>query len=480
MAQAETEVILLDIEETADGKTNFSLIDEALSQAKMEALSLDETIESVKALKPDCDKVDYALAASSGALCGLIDVFLVGKPGQSPVGNITDKWFDNRVCDFAKRCGWRGNDKNPVRSAVGFLERKFKVPYDQRGCGDAGSIVYDLTPSNHHFKSLAHNPSICGLFFSILDQFTKSSHFITEDSEGRPRLIEIVDADGTFELRSSNPIGKFFCGFTNWFGHLMSDVAGASGSSSRGKGIPSPLWSWINSVIAIKSKLGLSANDFDKNALELAVKNLKKGFDFRFQTTQVIPVIVNELIVRLCYSVRRLLNYLADKNQENRSLKAIWKACKPYSNPSIKRMLTVAHGVFCLMDIGDATIRSFAVGGGNFNAVEFCLRLNIIGVGRFTISLYGETKRVINYHRANRAASVAQNEKNIVENYIEGLYILKAKYEDKELLTFVDDLANSEYIAAFNKTAALASQRGVTFVLKNKEDINSYFNPSTT
>ena len=29
------------------------------------------------------------------------------------------------------------------------------------------------------FKSLAHNPGIMGLCFSVLDQFTNESHFVT-------------------------------------------------------------------------------------------------------------------------------------------------------------------------------------------------------------------------------------------------------------------------------------------------------------
>lgn len=68
---------------------------------------IDETTKTVKALTPECDKLDYILSASSGALCGIIDVFLVGKPGESPLGDITDKWFANRTIDFAKLCGLR-------------------------------------------------------------------------------------------------------------------------------------------------------------------------------------------------------------------------------------------------------------------------------------------------------------------------------------------------------------------------------------
>ena len=160
--------------EIGESRFDFtSCIEDALEHAHAKLFELQETIDSLDALKPQCDKIDYALAASSGALCGLIDIFLVGAPGESPLGDITDTWFTNRTRDFAKMCGWKGgNDK----SAIGFLERKFRVPYDQRGAGDAGRAIADMNPSNHHFKSLAHNPSLLGLFFSILDQFSNSSH----------------------------------------------------------------------------------------------------------------------------------------------------------------------------------------------------------------------------------------------------------------------------------------------------------------
>ena len=131
---------------------------------------------SLEKIKPDCDKLDYILCACSGALCGVIDIFLVGKPGESPIGILTDKWFGNRVCDFAKICGWKGpkSGKDVVKSAIGFLERHFSVPYDQRGAGDAGSIIYDLKPRNHHFNVIVVKFDFsysCQMFF--FEVFTK-------------------------------------------------------------------------------------------------------------------------------------------------------------------------------------------------------------------------------------------------------------------------------------------------------------------
>lgn len=463
---------LLDISENDHDSSYASDIDDALLQAEQEIKLLDETIESINTLKPQCDKIDYALAASSGALCGLLDVFLIASPGDSFLGNVTDKWFEQRTCDFAKLCGWESNSDNSVKSAIGYLERTFKVPYDQRGCGDAGRMVFGLTPSNHHFKSLAHNPSLLGLFFSVLNQFTNTSHFVSDG-----QLVSLQEADGKFELQGNNFISKLWCGIVNWIGHLMSDVSGASGSKSRGTGIPSPLWTWINSVIAIKAKLGLSANEFDKSINELALNLFNEGYDVRFQTAQAIPVLINELITRLLYAVRRLIKYYRDTPRAERSFKCMWEVCEPFKNLTVKRMLTVAHGTFCLIDAGDAAARGFITGGGVFNPVEFFLRLNLVGVGRFTISLYGETKQIISYHRVQKKAEFAKTEKKIVEDYIEGLKQLQSLYNDNKYLACIKDLREGKYLEAFEKSQAYAELQGVpdSVMIKKKKDIDVYF-----
>ena len=467
-------IVILDINQTEDKFSYLSNIESALTQANLDIEALNETIESVNTLKPACDKIDYTLGACSGALCGLLDVFFVGKPGESPLGNITDEWFGNRTCDFAKLCGWKGakEGKDPLKSAIGYLERHYHVPYDQRGMGDAASDIFDLNAKNHHFKSLGHNPSLLGLFFSILNQFKNSSHFISDG-----QMIELAEADGKFELQGNSIPAKLWCGFTNWFCHLMSDVSGSSGSSGRGMGIPSPLWTWTNDIIAIKSILNIPVNQFDKDVNDLALNMYKEGFDFRFQTAQVIPVFINELIVRLFYSIRRLIKYYKTTDKNDRSFKGIWSACEPFTNPTVKRMLTVAHGTFCLVDITDATIRGFVSGGGNFNPLEFFLRLNVAGVGRFTICLYGEAKRAMNVHLAEKEAKLAEKNKTIVEDYIEGLNILKVKYNDQEYLTFIDNLKANDYITAFTKSASLAKIRGVPTPkrLETKSDIDNYF-----
>ena len=445
------------------------------SEAELFAITskLNESSSTLKKLTPECDKIDYTLAACSGAICGVMDIFLVGKPGESPVGDVTDKWFENRTMDFAKMCGWDDSNNNSLSGAIKYLEKKFKIPYDQRGAGDAASWVFDLSPKNHHFKSLGHNPTLLGLFFSILDQFTNTSHFVSGGE-----LISLQDADGKFELQGENVPSKLFCGFINWFGHLVSDTSGSSSSKGRGMGIPSPFWSWTNDIIAIKRKLNIPVSEFDKSFNELALEIYKQGYDVRFQAGQAIPVFVNEVLVRSMYSIRRLIRYFTTTEKADRSFSSLWKACEPFSNATVKRMLTIAHGTFCLVDAGDAVARGFMTGGGAFNVAECFLRLNIVGVGRFTISLYGEASRGIKRHSLKDDVVVLRREKIIVDDYVEGLKFLAKVYDDKELLLFTQELKESNmYIKAFEKSTLLAEKRNVpkNQILRNKADIDSYF-----
>lgn len=450
-------------------------IQNALKDAELEIYALDENIETINNLKVDCDKTDYALAASSGALCGIIDIFLVGKPGETPIGNITDKWYEDRIIDFAnimkksKKYNSKATTIDSFSSAVRFLENEFNIPYDQRGMGDTGSTIYGLNPSNHHFKSLAHNPNLFGLFFSVLDQFTNSSHFVTEGN-----VISLKDADNNFELRGNNILSKIFFAFVNWFGHLISDISGSSSSKGRGMGIPSPLYSWANDIVVIKRNLNIPVSEFNQILNEIALKIYEEGYDARFQTAQAIPVFINELFVRLMYSVRRLIKCFIETEQQNRSLSLIWEKCKPFKNSTVKRMLTVAHATFCVLDIGDATIKSFILENGEFNPTEFFLRLNIVGVGRFTISLYGEFNQCIKKYEVRKKL---ESERKILENYIEGLRLLSKLYDDKELVNFADDLKNGMYIEAFEKTVKLAQKRNVleNLYVKNKNEIDEYF-----
>lgn len=75
-----------------------------------------------------CDKYDYLMAVGCGVIGGVIDIFLVGSPGNSVLEKWSDEQVDKTVKGFAKTVGWTPKDeqKNSVSSAIGFLEKNLK------------------------------------------------------------------------------------------------------------------------------------------------------------------------------------------------------------------------------------------------------------------------------------------------------------------------------------------------------------------
>ncbi len=310
--------------------------------------------------KDKCDKYDYLAAVGCGALGGIIDIFLVGAPGDSKLGRWTDKQADKVVMGFAKKMGWnpKAGNANNAKSAIGFLERKYKVNYDQRKPGDVGE-AFNIAPNSHHMMSLAHSPDIIGLFFSILNQFTSTSSFIADG-----KLVTV--STDTFELQGGNFVMKIVSGIANWFGHLMSDVAGSSGAHERGTGIVMPFYE----LFGLCTFGNFKTQDGTKNLAEIAQSAFTQGYDFRFGMTMAIPLVVTELCIRLIWAIRRKFQYQLPL-----------KECIPtMKHPDLRVMLLVGDGTLCVMDGLDAGIRSIKDGG---NPVFFFMRLNLVAWFRF-------------------------------------------------------------------------------------------------
>lgn len=322
------------------------------------AMGAEETQSNKELLfhHDECDKYDYLSAVGCGVVGGLIDIFLVGTPDKSILGNWTDKQIDSAVKKFAKLSGWspREGKENSVASAIGFLEKKFKINYDQRHTADVGNI-FNMNTKNHHIMSLAHSPDIIGLFFSILGQFTSTSAFV---SDGQLVIIKTE----TFELQGGNFIAKLFCGIANWFGHIMSDIAGSSGSrgnGGRGSGVAIPFYEMFQFCKFGKFNVGKDKQDF----ATIAVRAFQEGYDFRFGVATAISIVATDLSIRLIWSLRRYFQY-----------KLPLRKCIPTSRyDSLRIMVLIGNGTLCVMDGVDAVVRS----GGN--ALLVLTRINIIG-----------------------------------------------------------------------------------------------------
>ncbi len=327
-----------------------------------------------------CDKYDYLIAAFCGGAAGLIDVFFVGAPLTSMLGDQTDRATDKLV-QKAAQFFWK-NDKRTLgknkrmpetlEQCISYLEQAFPVNYDARYAKDLlveEGILSGMRPLNHHLLSLAHSPDPIGLIFSIINQFMGYATFVDQG-----QIIHVLPAKTSGAIpymQGSNLPSMLFCGFVNWIGHLLSDIAGSSstrtsGKTGRGAGIPIPFYELF---------LGCNFGNFDGNTFaEVMLKVFEQGYDLRHGAAMAIPVILNELMIRVLWTVRQ--KFVRRKS---------WKDSVPDKrHADLRIMLIVGHSVLCAIDGTGAAIAS----GGN--VISFICHLNLIGWARLVMLILRE------------------------------------------------------------------------------------------
>lgn len=398
--QAEYEIHFVNEQEPKideDYTSELRELDEFFAKRLDELQELDEKIDR---LTCHADKWDYTIAAASGLLTGLLDAFWVGDMKNAQ--ELSSDKIDGFVKKVAqKKTGYSGDS---VSGAINSLEENYKIPSDNIWKGTGKRISADT----HHLDDMAHHPTLIGLFFSILTQFTYKGYF--QNKEGNWFAFD-VDEEGK-KLIGKNLGSKLSAGVINWFFHLISDMAGSSGAranGSLGKGIPGPIVAFAKEIACIpginKTKL--------PHQLKVAFDNYH--CDFRCELTQSIPVLLNEIIVRSFYMIRRLVIEIkkCKSGAEKFQLKNL-KNIIPFNNRTIARMMTVASGTFVAVDMADAAIR--AAGTGPAAGATFVMHLNIPGMARCVIAVGNDLKMGLQKERArNKRLAVYQNMIDISE-----------------------------------------------------------------
>lgn len=343
-------------------------------------------------LNSKADALDYFVAAASGLVCSAIDILWVGEFDLSRGREFASEKVEKLVQKTANNLGCKDGD---IKSCVKFLEEKFPIPADGNTPDFGGGL-------QHHLRDFAHHPTIVGLVFSILTQFTEKSY--GTDTAGRFIIVDVPEKSKIFI--GEDTVTKLINGTIIWFFHLVSDIAGSSSTAglSGGTGIPGPLVSLAkemsalpvfrdvtigdNSLSVFLSKLfnGTLLADHDESGKIIKDSVLK--MDFRGELgcvaelgKQALPVIANECIVRVFYFLRRFAVEVKQNKVKklNDFDKISWKNVAPINSPTITRMLTVATGVFTTVDIAEAVITQ-----------KYWVSINFIGVIRFAVAVRGE------------------------------------------------------------------------------------------
>lgn len=350
------------------------------------------------------DKADYAFAVVSGILAGLVDSLFVGEFSLEYADQWGNKQAEQFVLKVAKYQGYDGTD--PAQ-AVKYLEDLFPIAADKATNDFGGGL-------QHHLRDFSHHPTPVGLVCSILTQFTKNVY--GTDVAGAFKSVPLNE-DG-FILVGKNLPEKIMFGVVNWFFHMVSDVAGSSGSimkGSYGTGLPGPLASLLKELSA--TPLFQKQNSSGYKEFSVYISKLFNGtllgdrdasgnliplkFDLRTEMgvamqigKQAVPVIINECIVRLFFLLRRLLQELSRDDIQNWSdlCKIDWKSVIPFSNRTIDRMLAVSSMTFTVADTADAAIHAAIESGGNWVLFSgrFVTRFNYAGAGRAAVAIVKE------------------------------------------------------------------------------------------
>ena len=345
--------------------------------------------EQVGLLTSQADKLDYLVSIASGLLCGALDILWCGEFSLSRGYNFSNDQIEGFVKKTAKMLGCKKDD---LQSSVKFLEKKFPIPSDGNTPDFGGGL-------QHHLRDFAHHPTLIGLVFSLLTQFTGKSY--GTDVSGRFLIVNVSEASRAFI--GKNIPEKIFYGTITWFFHLVSDMAGSGSSAGKsgGTGIPGPVLALAKemSVLPVFRNMKIGGR-----SLPLFLSKLFNGtlfayrdehgriikesiikFDLRGEMgvgtelgRQAIPVIANECIVRSFYFIRHFA--VAVKENDVHSLDDMkridWNKIKPSDNPTVSRMLTIATGVFTTVDIGEALITQ-----------KYWVSVNYAGIGRFAVAV---------------------------------------------------------------------------------------------
>jgi len=412
------------------------------------------TLNELERLTNHAEGLDYALAASSGVIAGLIDVFFVGELGifkdaseaaknafQVDKGHVHEKM--NRYIEYyAKGKGYDG--RKGLTGAIEFMEKKYPVLQDNVWSGKGISST-----KTHHLDDLAHHPTLLGLLSAIMVQYLRLSTFAGKDGKvtfllvetdkkelikifapvvlsgflkwiiymaEREDVVEIDDLPKPIQILIRKihlipviiPLLKVV---DNWYGHLVSDMGGSKNTPGGGTGISGIFLSFFKEISMLPG--------IDKSSLPQVLNNLYQGtknspltdkLDLRTEVTflkkQMLPVIINEVLVRTSFMIHHLIKEL----QTNDIQHLHWNSVIPFYNRSIVRLMTISTGTMEAIDIADAAIRATLKSGGTLPgfAIQFCLRINFVGIGRFGIACATDVAMGIKKERLEYAAASAE------------------------------------------------------------------------
>lgn len=409
----------------------------------------------------EADKLDYIVTVSSGVLAGLIDLFYVGAFSLDRASEWGKEQIDQVVKKVARIEGCQGDD---LSDAIKTLEKNHPLAANGGTNNFGGGL-------QHHLRDFSHHFSIGGLFFSIFTQFT--GLVVGTDKAGALLVIPVPESHRV--CIGKNFQEKIAFGTIGWFFHMVSDMAGSSGSLMGGTGIPGPLVSFMKELSALPffkysgdgdmgfrlwvTKLFNGALLADHDESGKIIKDSVRKFDLRTEIgilgeagRRTIPVLINQCVVRGFYFCRRLAREIRDL--DIRGIGDLGRIAPedvlPWGTPAMRRMVTVSSGVFTGVDIADAAVRAIK----SKDPITFFLRVNYVGAATFVIACVVDVRATLE----DKAAEASESAEEAYERGLSDLGCLKLDFQRARVLHSVE-YAMVAHDIAFEKHPKRASRK---------------------
>lgn len=365
---------ILELEETIAEDTmnvEFFSKDEAVTQLEKIDVLLDENGQKLIDIEDEIlrdqtkiDSLDYIVAASSGLLAGIVDMFYT-------------KEFSMEKASIYR------DDKKEVNQNIetDYSDVSIFADYDQE--------------MSEGFDDFTYHPDYLGLISNIRTQFTGCIYGIDLKTKKKCRR----------QMKGFNSLGtaveKVIKGVKNWWVYSLIQITKKKVSGEE-KGIPGPL----KSLLYKYAKLPFFQSEENTQAF---ISWLDQAYDGKYITCptgekvpydysnemginkelkrQMLPIFLVESIVRMFYFTKRLYYLIKDGGFITFSDITFesFKTTLPLKSMALHRLISVGCMSLSAVDLLSAAIKS----GGNKS--EFLMRVNFLNLARFSLSISLET-----------------------------------------------------------------------------------------
>lgn len=326
----------------------------------------------------------------------------------------------------------------------------------------------------------------CGVLAGLIDAFFVGE-FSLSDTSSLTRLTSMSAKASSFgenniissivsELGTNNTV-SLINGIVNWSFRIAGLFTKNSNMIINGapKAITNTLkeFSGLAPFKNSDKKLAGWTNDLIKGKVLRDDKNKSLSFLSYINSNnaleigkQCIPVLVNEILVRLFYFIRQLIKLVKENNIKSiRELnKSLMKKTIPFNNRTIVRMMSIATTTMTSIDLVDALINSLIkLNGNQINFLGgFLLRINYVGVGRTAIALTTDMIMGFELHKRRNDRIKLMNEYNALANK-------KIFYKENDV--WVQAMDTEKAIEEAIVSAVKANDTLIKSMNENKEDM---------